>query len=595
MIKPNADILFEASWEVCNKVGGIYTVVKSKASLTKDAYKDYFLIGPYFKDKADVDLEKKSPPNELKPVFNKLKEEGIVCYFGEWQIKGEPNTILIDSKKFMDKKNDIKKALWDNFKIDSLNANGEFDEAVVWATAVGRLLEEISKVYKKKKMVAQFHEWLAGAGLLYLKKQNSKIGTIFTTHATMLGRTISSSGRDLYGILDKINPEEEAYKSGVQDKFLVERACAQNTDVFTTVSEITGIEAEKILGRKPEVLVLNGLDIGKFPTLEEVSIKHVTSREKIREFLTFHFFPHYTFDLSHTMIMFIVGRYEFKNKGIDVFIRALGNLNEKLKQEKSERTVAVFFWIPQGTNGMKVELLENKNFYRHIKNHVTFHSSKILSNIVYDFVSQKDISKSQLFTKDFLLSIKKDILHFKREGNPLIATNNINDEGDNTMLKSFMENGLSNKEEDKVKVLLYPVYLDGDDGLIDLPYYDAMAGCHLGVFPSYYEPWGYTPLEAAALGVPSITSDLAGFGRFIKPKLKGDMDDGIFVLDRFGKNENETVDQFSDLLYKFSQRDNRARAKNKLRAKELARSADWGILIENYIKAHNLALKNRSG
>ena len=593
MIKPNADILFEASWEVCNKVGGIYTVVKSKASLTKKYYENYFLIGPYFEDKAKADFEAKDAPSEIKQVFNKLKGEGIICYFGKWLIKGEPNTILIEFSKLAKKKDAIKKDLWDNFKIDSIKSGWEFEEPVVWSMAIGRLLEELSKVYKKKKMVLQCHEWMAGAALLYLKKINSRIGTVFTTHATMLGRALSGSGYDLYGNLGKFNPEEEAYKSGIQDKFLVERACAQNTDVFTTVSEITAMEAEKILGRKADVLVLNGLDIGKFPTVEEISIKHVTSRKKIREFLTFHFFPHYTFDLSHTLLMFIVGRYEFKNKGIDIFIKALGKLNEKLKKGDKKRTVAVFFWIPQGTNGMKVQLLENKNYYRHIKNYVNFNSNEILSNIIYDFVSQKDISKSHLFTKEFLLAIKKDIIHFKRKGNPLMVTNNLCDENNNSMLKALVESGLNNKEEDRVKVLVYPVYLDGSDGMIDLPYYDAMAGCHLGVFPSYYEPWGYTPLEAAALGVPAITSDLAGFGRFIKPMLKGSMDDGIFVLDRLGKNDGEVINKFSDILYKYSQRDKHERAKNKLHAKELSGSADWKILIENYIKAHNLALKKK--
>lgn len=586
-----ADILFEVSWEVCNKVGGIYTVVKSKVECTKNSYKDYFLIGPYSEEKAKIDLDEKDIPNYLKAIFRSLSDEGITCHYGTWNIAGEPTTILIDFVKAIGKKNEIKTKLWDDYKIDSISSNWEFEEPIIWSWAVSRFLEEFWLVNKGKKIVAHFHEWLAGSALLQLKKKKIKIATVFTTHATMLGRAIASSGQDLYGTLNSINPTQKAYELGVQDKFLIEKACAKNADVFTTVSEITGIEAEKILERKPEVLVLNGLDIQKFPTMEEVSIKHAVCREKIREFLTFNFFPHYSFDLNHTMFIFIIGRYEFKNKGIDIFIKALANLNERLKKEDSKRNVAVFFWIPQETMGVKTALLENKNYYRHIKNFIQYNEGEILSHIVYDFVSGKDISKDQLFTKDFLMEIKKDVMHFKRKGNPPMVTHNIIDEDNDPIVANLLRYGLDNKEDDKVKTILYPVYLDGNDGLIDLPYYDAMAGCHLGVFPSYYEPWGYTTLETAALGVPAFTSDLSGFGRFIQNKVNHNMEDGIFVLKRLGKSEEDIINEFAELLYKFCKRDKHDRAQNKINAKQLSGLADWKIFIQNYIKAHNLALE----
>lgn len=591
MIKANADILFEVSWEVCNKVGGIYTVVKSKANLMNNNYKNYFLIGPYFQDKAKVDFEERNAPDDLKLVIEKLEKEGIKCHYGIWNITGEPTTLLIDFSKIIDKKNKIKEKLWEDYKIDSIASEWSFEEPVIWSYAVARLLIEIGAGKKGRKIVAHFHEWMAGSALLHLKKKGVKIATVFTTHATMLGRAIAGSGQDLYGMLDNMDVEKEAYNNNVQDKYLTEKACAQNADVFTTVSEITAIEAKKILGREPEVLVLNGLDIAKFPTMEEVSIKHVTCREKIREFLTFDFFPHYAFDLNHTLVMFVVGRYELKNKGLDIFIKALGRLNERLKKDAVKRTAAVFFWIPQETKGVKTELLENKNFFRHIKNYVHFNADDILSHIVYDFVSGRDILKDHLFTKDFLHQVKKDVMQFKRKGNPSMVTHNINDENNDPIIKGLLECGLDNREDDRVKTILYPVYLDGNDGLINLPYYDAMAGCHLGVFPSYYEPWGYTPLESAALGVPAITSDLAGFGRFIQTKIKHNMGDGIFVLKRFGKSEEEVISNFTDLLYEFCKRDKYARIENKLHAKELSSLADWKLFIENYIKAHNLALE----
>jgi len=590
LIKANADILFEVSWEVCNKVGGIYTVVKSKVALMQKYYKNYFLIGPYIEQKAKADFEALPLTKKLEPIFNQLEQEGITFHYGKWALEEEPKVILIDFSKLVEQKDEIKKDLWNNYKIDSLTAQWDFDESIIWCKAVARFLEEFSK-NNKKKIAAHFHEWMAGSALLHLKKANAKIATVFTTHATMLGRAIAGSGQDLYSMLDTMNPEEQAYKSGVQDKFTTERACAQNTNIFTTVSEITGLEAEKILGRKPEVLVLNGLDTSQFPTVEEFSVKHVTTREKIREFITYHFFPYYSFSIKHTMILFIVGRYEFKNKGIDLFIKVLGKLNQELKKEKTKRTIAAFFWIPQKTYGIKTEVMENRTFYKHIKGFVSYNEDKIISHIVYDLVSGKEISGKNIFSKDFLQTVKKDMLMFKRTGSPSLVTHNISDEHNDAILKSFREHGLNNSEEDRVKVILYPVYLDVNDGLINLSYYDTMAGCHFGIFPSYYEPWGYTPLEAAALGVPSLTTDLSGFGRFIKPNLKNSMEDGIFVLDRFQKNNKELENNFYNIIKQFVERDKHERAINKLSAKELSKLADWNILIENYIKAHNEALK----
>ncbi|MBW2964659.1 glycogen/starch synthase, partial [Candidatus Woesearchaeota archaeon] len=247
--------VFEASWEVCHKVGGIYTVVKSKAALLNDACPNYFLVGPYFQEMAEAEFEEDTLPHGFGEAFDELKKEGIICHFGHWLIKGNPKTILIDFFQFRSKTNDIKGWLWDNYKVDSLGSSGDFDEAVVWAYAAGKMIE---KVIRKKeargendtRFVAHFHEWLAGTGLLYLKKCGVKIGTIFTTHATMLGRTVAGMGRDLYEQLENINPDEEAKALGVQSKHLTEKACATTTDVFTTVSEITAIEAEHLLSRK---------------------------------------------------------------------------------------------------------------------------------------------------------------------------------------------------------------------------------------------------------------------------------------------------------------------------------------------------------
>ncbi|MBU0666651.1 MAG: hypothetical protein ABIC91_06250 [Nanoarchaeota archaeon] len=593
--KAKAEYLFEASWEVCNKVGGIYTVVKSKAYVMKQHYKNYFLIGPYFEEKARVGLDLKHPPAEFKQAFDELEEEGIKCYYGEWDADGSPNIILIDFKALISKKDEIKYWFWNNYQIDSINSHWDFEEPMLWSWAVARLLEKISANIKNSSIVGQFHEWLAGFPILYFKKKQINIATVFTTHATILGRSVAGSGDDLYGVLETMNPQDEAYKKGVADKFLTERACANNADIFTTVSEITAIESAKILGRKPEVILNNGLTLRKFPTIEETSVKHLTTRDKIREFLTYHFFPHYTFDLTHNLTFFIVGRYEFKNKGIDVMIEALAKLNEKLKTEKTKRNIAVFFWIPMGTKGLKVEVFENKNYYRHIKNYIDWHSQDILKRIVEDIVSSKTPSISSMFTEEFLQDLKKDLIQFKRQGNPSICTHYISDEKNDVLIKSLYDAGLDNKADDKVKVIVYPVYLDGNDGMINLPYYDAIAGSHLGIFPSYYEPWGYTPVETAAMGVSAVTTDLAGFGRFIEskvPKKQKEKAKGIYILKRYNRSKQEVVDDLYNIMYEFSHLNHQERVQNKIEAKNLASTVDWKFFVQNYVDAHNKALVN---
>lgn len=583
-----ADFLFEVSSEVCNKVGGIYTVVVSKVELMQKYYPNYFLVGPYYKDKADIEFKEEAAPDYLQRAFDSIKSKGIICHYGKWMVAGNPNVILVDYFEFYNtSKNDVKRDLWEWYRIET-HSIGDFETLLMWSSAVGRVLEAIENQIKGKRLVGHFHEFLAGPAMLYLRHQNSGFKTVFTTHATILGRAISGTGGDLYRIIDSVNPYEEAKKYGIIDKFTTERACAQNAHIFTTVSEITGIEAEKLLGRKPEVLVLNGLDIDKFPTFEETSINHRSYRDKIREFISYFFFPHYTFDLEETLIFFIVGRYEYRNKGLDILTKALGRLNEKLKKDGSKKTVVAFYWIPNGVYGIRKELLENKDFYRHIQHVLQKHLDKIENGIISDIISGMDVKDIKIFSQEFAVELKKQVVHFKKGDQPLFSTHYIENEDNDSIIRGFKENGLLNKKSDRVKVINYPVYLNGADGLVDLSYYDGIMGTHLGIFPSYYEPWGYTPLETAALGVPSITTDLAGFGRFIEG---AKIDGGIYVLKRYGRDDEDAIADFTEMLYKYTNLHQKDRVGQKLLAKKLSELADWKELIKNYITAHNMALE----
>lgn len=592
-----SDMVFEVSWEVCNKVGGIYTVVQSKTLRMIEQYKEnYILVGPYFPSKAQSDYQEKVPPKELKDIFENLKKDGIVCHYGNWLIKGMPKTILIEFSGFIHNKDAIKSGLWESFGIDSLGTEFyDYDQPMIWSTAVGRLIEEYAKKFPDKKVSSQFHEWMAGGALLHLKKNKIKVGTVFTTHATMLGRTIASADVDLYKILDQLNPEEEAKKRKVLTKFQTERACAKESDVFSTVSEITGIEAEKILGRKPDVLVLNGLDLSKFPTFEGTSIKHKLFKERIKEFLMFYFFPYYSFDLDDTLIYFIAGRYEFHDKGIDILIDGLSKLNERLKKDNSNRTVVTFFWVPGNIRGIRQDILENASYYRDIKALVDENLGDIKHKLIYNMVSQKKITPQSIYDEETTDEMRRRVFRFKREGNPPLSTHELYNEDTDQILNYFRAKGLNNNENDRVKVIYYPIYLTGADGLLDTNYYESMLGSHLGVFPSCYEPWGYTPLEAAALGVASVTTDLAGFGRYIKTKERPEKIPGIFINERYGKTYDFAAKQLADFLYQFASYNKQERIKCKMQAKQLAGLADWESFIKNYTKAHDMAITKAFG
>ncbi len=595
-MEPKAEVCFEISWEVCNKVGGIYTVVKSKANRMLEQYKEnYFLVGPYFPQKAFGIFEETMPPEHCKPCFEKLKQEGIEVHTGKWLIKGEPNVLLIDFTNFNKNTNGIKKALWDTYQVDSLGTDYyDFDEPVVWAWAVGKVIEELSAVYEGKKIVAHAHEWMSGAALLYLRSKNAPVGTVFTTHATMLGRTLASQNVDIYGTTIE-NPAEEAKKHGpgVNAKYLMEKTCAKQAHVFTTVSEITGIEAEKLLGVKPQVLLFNGLDIEKFPSFEEASTRHRLFKNRIQEFLMYYFFPYYHFDIKNTLIYFIAGRYEFRDKGVDVFIKALGRLNEILVKENCETTIVAFFWIPGNVRAIRPELLESKTYFTDLKDSLADVRDSVLNELLYLLASGNEITKESLLDKEFLAEVRPKLLRLKRKGNPPLSTHVLHDETNDQIVQALRAVGLDNGPEDKVKAVFYPIYLTGADGLLDTSYYESMSGSHLGVFPSYYEPWGYTPLEAAALGVSSVTTDLAGFGRYLCTECDQGKYPGVFVLERFGKSEDEILQQLTEFLSRFAHFSKKERVENKIQAYKTAAAADWKNFVERYVKAHNLAVQNQ--
>jgi phosphorylase/glycogen(starch) synthase len=526
MEKP--DFLFEVCFETCNKVGGIYTVVASKAQKMTELFPNYFIIGPYYKGKSEHEFEACEIPDkysDFKEVFSELKHEGINCHFGTWNIDGKPYTILIDFKEFAEVLDHLKIRYWEEFKIDSMNSSWDFFEPLLWSTAAGKLIEKFEKKQQGKRIIGHFHEWISSFGILLLKLANSSVKTVFTTHATMLGRSISGNQENLYGMLKTMNPEEEAQKHGVMNKFSVEKACAHEAHAFTTVSEITGLEAEYVLSKKPDVLVLNGLDMREFP--KEIEQVQKQSRTKLNMFIQKYFAPYYT--VEEQPIIFTSGRYEFHNKGIDVLVESLKKLNEQ-----GEKITALFF-VPNG--------------WKNIKENV-----------------QKALTSS-----------------FKGEGNPPICTHDLENDAGDALLSALRNAGLDNTQGNSVKCIVLPIYLEKDDGVLDMEYYHATAGCDLSIFASYYEPWGYTPVESLAVAVPTITSNLAGFGQFVQSV--GDQR-SVWVLDRFDKENNVAIEELAKAIPDMISRKCTAEE-----CRSVVEKCDWKDLVSNYEKAYDLVLK----
>jgi len=590
------DHVFEVSFEVCNKVGGIYAVLKSKAAYMTGKYgENYCTIGYYDPTNARVDFDEEKPPEDISDVLSKLESEGIKCYYGRWLIPGRPKTILVDSRGYARKINEIKTKLWEDYRVDSLSSDNWFNDPVLWSYSVGILIESLmkGKYLRGKRVVAHFHEWLSGTALLYLEKKDAPVATIFTTHATILGRTIAGTGGDLYKMVNEGLARKEkapldlARRYGVIDKHSMEVACAKSADVFTTVSEITGREAEYVLDLKPDILLPNGLDLNKFPEMEELSILRRKYRRETRKFLTAYFSRYYPMDYYKIRSFFISGRYEFHNKGLDVFIDALGRLNTQLKEEKSETKVVAFLFIPAANRGENIEILKNISLYEEILEKIEEALPEIGERIT-DYLINGKIPDGVL-SDEFKQQCKKLMIHFtekKGMNPPLCAFELSYPQEQDPILQAFRRAGLLNRDEDKVKVIFYPAYLSSSDRFISLEYNQATLTCDVGIFPSFYEPWGYTPLETAAQATLAVTTDLAGFGQFIDGK-----GSGIKVLKANNTPYEKIVEELHNNMYEIVKMPKKDLTERRINAKELSRLADWSILSENYFKAHEMALK----
>jgi glycogen(starch) synthase len=295
-------LLFEVSTEVANRVGGIYSVIKSKAPVTTKEYRSrYCLLGPLNRKSAEIEVEELQPQNvHLKESLDAMAQRGIKYLYGRWLIEGAPRVLLFDLSSAAHFLNEWKSDLWSIAGIPAPPSDSETNDAILLGYIIAWFLGEYVAHDKQHAVIAHFHEWLAGVALPLCRKRKIEVTTIFTTHATLLGRYLCAGSVDFYNNLQWFDVDAEAGKRGIYHRYCIERSAAHTADVFTTVSHITAYESEHLLKRKPDGVLPNGLNVVKFSAVHEFQNLHQIQKEKINDFVRGHFYGHNDFDLDNT-------------------------------------------------------------------------------------------------------------------------------------------------------------------------------------------------------------------------------------------------------------------------------------------------------
>jgi glycogen synthase len=594
--KPKVDpVLFEVGWEVCWQLGGIYTVLKTKAQAMQRRWGDrYFLLGPYNQATAAGEFEELAPPPVIAEVLDRVREAGIKCHFGRWLIPGRPAVILLDYRSRHARLHEDKYLLFADHGITTPPDDGELNDVISFGFCVAEFFRVLKQIAPDVPVMAHFHEWMAGVAVPRLAHLQIPVSTVFTTHATLLGRYLAGDNPQFYEHLPFFNADAEADKYRILPRHQIEKAAAHASTVFSTVSQITAFEAEKLLGRNPDAILPNGIDVKRFEAPHELQHLHRQFKERIHQFVMGHFFPSYSFDLEKTVYMFTAGRYEYRNKGLDLYVEALARLNQRLKNEADAPTVVGFIITRAPVRSINVDVLENQARLDELARFCDEIKDEIGRRIFMATASGRSLVRGELIDESVQISLKRLAAAFKRFKQPHIVTHDINDDGRDPVLNHIRHRGLLNGVGDPVKVVFHPQFVTATSPLLGLDYDDFVRGCHLGVFPSYYEPWGYTPMESIVSGIPAVTSNLSGFGAYVQGTMSLDEDDGLKVINRRSQGFDEAANELTDFMHRFVRLNRRQRIDIRNKAESLSSRFDWETLSSHYHDAHDLAL-SRSG
>ena len=504
------DYIFETSWEVCNRVGGIYAVLSTRAASMQAEHPDQvFFFGPDFGDHSDIYFkEDKTLLKDWLVANQKIQVTNIPVRVGRWMVPGEPIAILLKFDALWSQKDEIYGWAWNKFQVQSHAAYGDYDESCLFGCAAGMVMESLYRFLvekhrskargkgKKLNFCAHANEWQTAFSIFYLQDHCPEIATLFTTHATGIGRSIAGNGKPLYDYFEAYNGDQMAYELNMVSKHSVEKQAAHHADCFTTVSPITARECAQLLDKPVDVETLNGFEPTFVPKGKAFDKKRAEARETLRRVAEGLLNDKISED---ALFIGISGRLEMKNKGIDVFASAMDKLAQKIHQSRQpEREIVIFVMVP--------------------------------------YLDRTPTRKG------------------------------------------------------KVSAVFAPYYLDGHDPLFGKTYYDLLIGLDITVFPSYYEPWGYTPLESCAFHVPTITTSLAGFGAWAAQQKERF---GVDVIERNDSNYDQVAEKIAEDVLRFAHLAPEEVERARKEAAAVAKKAEWKHFYKYYRQAYEIALKKR--
>jgi len=592
-------LLLEVAWEVANQVGGIYTVIRSKVQSMLDKWGDrYCLIGPYVHQNVTTIFEPIEAPNDpFGRAVRKMRDMGFEVHYGRWLTDGRPRTVLFNPYTVYERLGEIKYLLWEHHDISMPSDDDLIDQVAAFGWMVKVFLTRLTEEdVNTQPVVAHVHEWMAATAIPEIRRDQLPIQTVFTTHATMLGRYLAMNDPNFYDHLPFYDWEKEARYFNIETIIRIERAAAHGAHIFTTVSDVTARECIHLIGRKPEIVTPNGLNIRPIDISHEVQNEHHVNKEAIHQFTQGHFFPCYEFDLDKTLYFFTSGRYEYRNKGYDITLEALARLNWRMKKANIDRTVVMFLITKRPFHTINPSVLQSRASLEKLRGTVDSIKEQVGEQLL-KYAMTKDYGHFpdlREFIDDYLkIRVRRNLQQWKSNELPTVVTHNLQDDAKDDVLNFLRTSNMLNHKDDKVKMVYHPDFISSLSPLFGVDYHDFVRGCHLGVFPSYYEPWGYTPLECMVSGVPAVTSDLTGFGDYLARTNPNTEEIGMYLVKRRNKSWDEAANELTDVLFQFvcSERGDRIRQRYTLQ--EGAKQFDWKVLTKYYEDAYDLALEQR--
>jgi glycogen phosphorylase/synthase len=534
-----AKLLFDVSWEVCNKVGGVHSVLATKAPLLSADFNDNFLsIGPDVYRETGKHPEFLEDPTLYASWKKQAEREGLRVRIGHWKIPSKPTVIIVDFTTFISQKNEILSFFWDKYQVDSISGEWDYVEPVLFGYAAGKVIESFTRYHftLKTPVIAHFQEWLTGAGVLYLKAKAPHIATVYTAHDTLIGRYLARESHSLYGGFADINIQEISFKNNLVSKLSIEKASAFNADVFTTVSNITAQECANFLGKPVDFITPNGInpEIIEDSQLQKEKAEARYKLLRVAEAITN--MP----QKEDSLIISHVGRADLENEGVDIFLEAMDLLAQT---NELKRPILAFCIVNVNHYGPRKEVLARLK------------SGNPSGVPDYPFLSHG------LHDAENLPIYKK--------------------------LKSIPYDAAA--ESNSVSIIFIPTHLDGADGVFNLKYSQILKGFDLTVYPSYYKPWGYHPLESLSFSVPSICTSITGFGDWIR-STQVTMGDAIRVVERNDTNDQDVIREIASIIREFNHKSTDQLKEASRLAGVMAQAASWSMLIKEIYKAYDLAL-----